>query len=177
LAVAVLMCAAGAGLVSLAAGRTWTVRVEDRPAPLPDARTALAGADLLPWLPALGWASLAAAGALLALRGYARRGVGCLLAAAGVVMSLAAVWGSLRPDSNPGWPALGLLGSVMVVVAGWLASARGRDWPALGARYERGGTPAPPAPAPPGDLSGPGPRPDREKEMWDALDRGEDPTA
>jgi hypothetical protein len=50
-------------------------------------------------------------------------------------------------------PSLTALGALVVVDAGVLTILRGRSWPGLSARYER--TP-----------SG----------MWDALDRGEDPT-
>lgn len=172
LAAAVLLDAAGAAVVLLAAGRTWLMRTEDRPAPLPDIPTAVTGADLLPWLPASGLVALAAAGALLALRGPARQILGGVLVLAGTAMAVAAGWGGMRPDAGIGWPALGLLGSAAVVAAGCLAVAWGREWPAMGARYERAGTAASPAPRPAEGAGGPGP----EKQMWDALDRGEDPT-
>ncbi|MBM0233247.1 Trp biosynthesis-associated membrane protein, partial [Micromonospora sp. STR1_7] len=58
---------------------------------------------------------------------------------------------------------------------GWTA-LRGGGWPAMGARYERptrtvAGS-APPAAGPSAPLAG-----RRTTEAWDALDRGEDPTA
>ncbi|MFS8522148.1 MAG: Trp biosynthesis-associated membrane protein [Micromonosporaceae bacterium] len=190
LAATVLACAAGAALVLLAAGRTWAVRVADRPAPLPDARTALTGGDLVAWLPSLAWAALAAAAALPAVRGHARRGLGGLLAVAGAAMAVAAGVAGVRAGSPAGWPALATVGAAAVAAAGGLALTASGDWPALGARYERRGA-APPdrgATAPDGlnrtarDGHG-GSAPDggtfagRERQLWEALDRGEDPTA
>src|SRR5690606_872418 len=167
LAAAALLCAASAALVLLAAGRTWAVRVEDRLAPLPDARTALTGGDLVAWLPSLGWAALAAAAALPAVRGHARRGLGGLLVVAGAAMVLAAGVAGWRTGGAPGWPALGSVGAVAGAVAGGLALTRGGDWPAMGARYERRAAARPRADATPAG---------REHLLWEALDRGEDPT-
>ena len=48
-------------------------------------------------------------------------------------------------------------------------TARGRRWPAMGARYERSATADRPAPAG-------ADRPRAPAEIWDAIDRGTDPT-
>ena len=65
---------------------------------------------------AVGLAGLAGAGALVAVKGLARRVAGLALVGVGLV--------SL-------WPGLAF------AAAGALAAARGQCWPALGARYER----------------------------------------
>src|SRR5690606_8624567 len=137
LAATVLACAAGAALVLLAAGRTWAVRVADRPAPLPEARTALTGGDRVAWLPSLAWAALAAGAGLPAGRGHAGRGLGGLLAVAGAAMAVAAGVAGERSGSPAGWPALATFGAAAVAAAGGLALTASGDWPAVGARYER----------------------------------------
>ncbi|UOY02846.1 Trp biosynthesis-associated membrane protein [Blastococcus sp. PRF04-17] len=69
----------------------------------------------------------------------------------------------------PSWPTLAVGAGVLAVGAGVLVVLRGRRWPAMGRRYER--TPAgAPAPARRSDE-------DRAQDAWQALDRGEDPTA
>ena len=166
LSVVVLACAAGAVLALVAAGQPWEVVVTVRPAPLPELRTERTGGDRYPWLPALAWVGLAGAGALVATRRAARRLVGGLLALAG--LGLAGLGLVVAGGLAAGWPALAGLGGLVVAGAGVAAVARGRGWPALGARYQRP-LPAEPAPAEPS--------PDRPELLWDALDRGEDPTA
>jgi hypothetical protein len=161
LVVAVLLCAAGAGLVLLAASRGWAVEVTQRPSPLPELRVSRSGGDLRPWLPALGWVALAGAGALLATRSALRRVVGGLLVLAGAGAAVAAMTVP-GVGVGAGWPLLAAAGGLAVVAAGVLTTARGgRAWPAMGARYERATSSAT--------------RPGTDG-MWDALDRGEDPT-
>jgi hypothetical protein len=155
---AVLACAAGAALALFAASRTWTAVVEARPAPLPAARVERTGAALHPWLTPLSLVALAGAGALLATRGRSRLAVGVLLVLCGLGVAVGAVAGA-RGDMS--WPLLCLLGGTVVAAAGAVAVVRGRGWPALGARYERSAK----GPVPAGP------------QIWDALDRGEDPTA
>jgi hypothetical protein len=180
LAVVVLACAAGAVLALVAAARPWAVELAVRPAPLPDLRTERTGGDRYPWLPALAWVGLAGAGAVLATRGTVRRLLGGLLmlAGAGVVAGAA---GGAGAGGSPVWPVLAGLGGLAVVAAGAAAVLRGSRWPAMSARYERpASSPEPPTPEPaaPGpavaDREGPAARPEL---LWDALDRGEDPTA
>jgi uncharacterized membrane protein (TIGR02234 family) len=57
---------------------------------------------------------------------------------------------------------------VLAAAGGLLTALRGRDWPAMGARYERRSRQSAPAAGP---IHGAG-----TVEAWDALDRGEDPT-
>lgn len=188
LGLVVLVCAAGAVLALVAAGRPWEVTVTPRPAPLPDLRTVHTGADRWPWLPALAWVGLAGAGALVATRGAARRVVGGLLLLAGAGLGGAGLAGT---GAGGSWPVLAGLAGLAVAGAGATALAGGRRWPAMGARYQRagrGGTAGQAgtagragtegrgraAPDPAG-RSGPELR-SRPELLWEALDRGEDPT-
>jgi Tryptophan-associated transmembrane protein (Trp_oprn_chp) len=165
LAYAVLLCLAGAGLALYAATRTWNVEVTVRPAPLPELRSAHHGPS---WLAPIAVVGLAAAGALIATRGTARRAVGVLLILVGA--GLAVGGGQGLADSRL-WPALCLIGGVAVALAGGLTVARGQTWPGMGARYERSRTAPSDRPAPAardGSVA--------STQAWDALDRGEDPT-
>jgi hypothetical protein len=164
-AVAVVACVVGAGLALLATSRTWALETEVRPAPLPPLRTARTGADLLPWLPALAFVALAGAGALLATRGLVRAVVGVLLILSGVGLAGGATT-RLAEGASPTWTLVATLGGVLVGAAGTLALVHGRAWPGMAARYDR------PAPAPTGEAL----RPVSKADLWDALDRGDDPT-
>ncbi|MDP9101658.1 MAG: Trp biosynthesis-associated membrane protein, partial [Actinomycetota bacterium] len=72
---------------------------------------------------------------------------------------------------SAGWPTVALAGGLAVGLAGVAVAAYGRGWEGLSSRYDSpassttasaasGGVPSVTAPA-----------------LWDALDRGEDPTA
>jgi hypothetical protein len=159
----VVACAAGAGLALLAAGRTWAEVTVVRPAPLSPLHEARTGSALLPWLPALALVALAGAGALLATRGLVRAAVGVLLVLAGSGLVIGVVM-RLAAGDSPGWPLVAGMAGLVVAASGGLTVARGRDWPGMAARYERVHRPASPS----------GPR--TGSQMWDALDRGEDPT-
>ncbi|WP_231486392.1 Trp biosynthesis-associated membrane protein, partial [Candidatus Blastococcus massiliensis] len=152
-----------------------------------------------PLVPAAGLVLLAAAVALLAVRGTGRVLVGLLAALAGGALG----WSGLRVLTGgldeagrdlPGlagatvtgtsaevgttWPTLALVAGALAIAAGAFVAIRGRAWPGMGRRYERpGATPvagviAPAATAP----SAPRTDEDRAAEAWKALDRGEDPT-
>lgn len=202
LAVAVLTCTAGALLALACAGRSWRVDLVVRPEPLPVERVGRTGAALLPWLPAVALAALAGGGALLATRGAARRSVGALLVAAGLGIaagsaSFAGSTGSTGSTGSPGsagvsWLALAAgAGGLLVAAAGGLALARAHRWPAMGARYERPARSAKPPAAEPSAVEPPAadfpaaeppaaqppPPAAHPPALWDALDRGEDPTA
>ena len=150
---AVTVAAIGAGVVLFAASRVWA---EAGPTPsLGEDRT---GRELMPWVPALALAALAGAGAVLAARGAVRTVVGSVLVLAGLGVAGSAVFAMVR--GAPIWPpAAAVVGGLLVVDAGVLVLARGASWPGLGARYHRSPEPAATAVA-----------------MWEALDRGEDPT-
>ncbi|MDL4770962.1 MULTISPECIES: Trp biosynthesis-associated membrane protein [Thermomonosporaceae] len=194
-----LICAAGAGLALLAAGRPWA-SVKAREAITPFVQD-LTGRDLGGAAGALGWAGLAGLAALFATRGRVRAGVGVLLAlfGAGVVYSSAiavrhahvvSVAGEksalLRLGSRPAadvnlWWTVSVAGGVLLMIAGLIALVRGTRWPGMSARYEREA----PAASHDGGPGGPGGAgggssadvPDDPSSLWKSLDRGEDPTA
>jgi uncharacterized membrane protein (TIGR02234 family) len=178
LTVAVLGALVAGGLALIAGGQTWARVVAERPAPLPPVESTLPGGEAVPLVPAAGLVLLAAAVALLAVRGVARGAVGLLIAAAGGVL----LWSGLRTlaggvdtagvraaevDVVSAWPVLAAVAGALAVAVGGLVVARGRSWPGMGRRYERTGaeTTAPERAAE-----------DRVQDAWKALDRGEDPT-
>lgn len=170
---AVLLGLAGAGLALWAATRTWTVELTPRPAPLPPVREDRSGGALLPWLPALALVGLAGAGAVLATRGWLRRLVGAVLVLLGAAVAAGGLTAGFTGGVNRLWPAFCLVGGVLMMAGGGWTALRGNRWPAMGARYERpargAGDPAVSA------VTQAGPR--GATDVWDALDRGEDPTA
>jgi uncharacterized membrane protein (TIGR02234 family) len=165
LTIAVVLATVGSALALLAASRTWVEIDTARPAPLPAVHEARSGRDVVPWAAAMAFVGLAGGVALLATRRFGRLLVGALVALAGAIMVAGGVAGWLttgesfqRVDVSPLWPAVMVLGGVCALVAGGLAVVRGRQWAAMGAKYEA-----------PGSAAGP-------SDAWDALDRGEDPT-
>ncbi|MFC9974071.1 Trp biosynthesis-associated membrane protein [Spirillospora sp. NPDC127200] len=185
---AALVCAAGAGLTLLAAGRPWaTVRARDAITPF---SLELTGRDLGALPGGLGWAALAGTAVLFATRGRVRAGLGALLAVFGAVIAVSSVTGIQAGDvraaaagkstmlrlagetavqTGPWW-AVSLAGGVLIVAAGLFTLVRGARWPGMSARYERqGAAPAGPAPARPATD-------DDSAGLWKSLDRGEDPT-
>ncbi|MDG4827026.1 Trp biosynthesis-associated membrane protein [Asanoa sp. WMMD1127] len=150
----VLLCAVGAGLAFVGAGRTWERGYTHGPTPASPDQT---GADLVPGLSALALVALAGAGALLATRGWARRAVGALVLLVGLAL-VALPFGRVF-DASTAWPALTAVGGLLVVAGGLAAALAGHRWPGMGARYERS----------PRSVGG-------TTDTWNALDRGEDPT-
>jgi hypothetical protein len=185
LATVVLGCAAAAALVLYLASLTWAIEVVDRPPPLPDERREITGAALAPWLPALATAALAGAGTLLATKGRWRQVVGLLLGGVGLGIMAGAGWGVSRPETDPLWPAFAVACGLLIAAQGVLVVRRSRGWPAMGARYERAqdshrraqaaGGASPQGATGRADRSDGGQLSSPEK-IWDALDRGEDPT-
>ncbi|MFD1937738.1 MULTISPECIES: Trp biosynthesis-associated membrane protein [Nonomuraea] len=172
-----LLCAAGAGLPLLAAGRVWTSVTYGAAAPVE-----LAGGDLAPAVQPLALASLAAVVALFATKGVWRRIVGGVLALCGAgiaLLSWQGVAGSaareLAARRNPvgaatqdvtaiahtAWPYLAAAGGALLIAGGVLAVLRATGWAGMSGRYDRPGSAA-------------GPRDD--KSLWEAIDRGDDPT-
>jgi uncharacterized membrane protein (TIGR02234 family) len=196
-ALALLACLVGAGLASYAVTRTWSLLVVQRTG-LTDLRTVRTGADVEPWVIGLALVALAGTGALLATRGVVRRGLGVLLALAGVGVAAGAVIGRAGLDIGRAgaggtlWPVACALGGAIIAVGGLTAARHGHRWPAMSARYERGTSAAsthqpgagsgPSAAAGPGRGESPEQNPDTSRPAdyrvtWDALDRGDDPTA
>jgi uncharacterized membrane protein (TIGR02234 family) len=185
LTTAVLLCLVGAFVVLVAAGRAW-VSVEVPAGPLAAARTdSHTGTDIVPGLSALGLVGLAGVVALAATRRTGRVLVGLVLLAtgAGVVAAVLDAYGTPLAEKLPGqpsdavahltvWSSVTAVGGVLLIAAGVLTVLRGRSWSALGQRYEApAGTAATAAtPLQPTEQS-------TDKALWEALDRGEDPTA
>jgi len=141
----------------------------------------LTAGDLGLALQALGLVGLAGVPALAATRRAGRIVVGILLALTGGLVVVRAVGVLLDPagaadvaSTDPAgleltaWPAVAVAGGLLLVAAGLLVAVRGRRWAALGRRYEAPGAAGPPEPETTGPVA--------ERELWEALDRGEDPT-
>jgi uncharacterized membrane protein (TIGR02234 family) len=196
LVVAVLMCALAGALALSSSAQPWVDVTITREVPLPPTAEVLSGGQAAPLVGACGLLLLAAAVAVIAVRGAGRMAVGLVVAVAGGVLGwsgLRGVTGGLDLDvtdvtsavglgpaqvtGDPvvGWPALALVAGVLAVLAGLLVVLRGRSWPGMARRYERGTGPSRPArtPARPGR---PESDEDRHQAAWKALDRGDDPT-
>ena len=196
--VALVLGAAGSALALFAATRVWSLTVIDRPG-LPALRTEHTGAQEFPLLIGLALVSLAGVGALLATRGPVRRALGGLLALAGAGVIGQAVAGRAGLDIGRAgaggtfWPIVCVIGGAMIILGGVAAARQGHRWPTMGSRYERrsvplrtpgaGGGPGPSSAAAPADDTS-RPAADAASEIsavdtravWDALDRGDDPT-
>jgi uncharacterized membrane protein (TIGR02234 family) len=70
----------------------------------------------------------------------------------------------LRDGAAAGWAVGSAVAGAVVAACGAFTAKEGRTWPAMGTRYER--------PSAPVDEK----KPVTQAELWDALDRGEDPT-
>ncbi|MEU8778827.1 TIGR02234 family membrane protein [Streptomyces sp. NPDC048606] len=185
-AVALLLGALGATVVLLASGRVWargSAAVGGGSLPVSADGQAVTG------LPAaLAIVGLAALVAVFAVRGPGRLVVSALLALSGLGAALAALAGAddhralderaatatadtaarVAEPIHTVWPYVAASGALLILCAGLLALRFGRDWPAMGGRYERDGSPRSRRPA--------AVDPDRPEDLWKALDRGEDPT-
>lgn len=151
----------------------------------PGREVALTGRDLVPLGAAMGWVGLAAIAALLATRTWGRRVTGTAVLIAGAVAGVTGVAFAFtevasggggafveaalgaRTDAVPvsvsvsAWWVIAIVAGLALMACGLLAVTEGPSWPRLGARYSRPSTGAAPSAA----------------ATWDALDRGEDPTA
>ncbi len=167
-AIVLLICAAGGGLVLWATGRVWVTEVVTRTAPLASRHVPHTGTSLVPWIAALGWAGLAGTGALIATHRAGRIVVGLLLAGCGVGVLAAVGYALFGVDGHPNaWPLLAALGAVGLLSGGVAALRYGGTWPTMGTRFDSPAAPAGRATARKSTV---------EADMWNALDRGEDPT-
>jgi uncharacterized membrane protein (TIGR02234 family) len=183
------LCAVGGGLALFAAGPDWVTLTAARGAPLPDVVVGVTGRSLEPLVPGLGIVGLAGVVGLLATRAVGRLAVAALVTLAGVGVLVTALTrlgppgeaairtlledsgrsgvtagAALSATTAPAWPLLAAAGGLLLAAGGAVALARSRRWPAMGARYE---TPAARRAAA---------RPRTDAALWDALDRGDDPT-
>jgi uncharacterized membrane protein (TIGR02234 family) len=182
----VLLGAVGAGLVLLAASRSWvTVHLRD---PLAGSATVHpSGRDVAAVAPAAALVALAAVVAAVTLRSVGRFVSGLILVLAGAVIGAVAVGAGLHPlrgaadairsatgragdvsasatGAATPWPWIALAAAVPIVLAGVFTVVRGRGWSGLSARYD----------AP--DASADQPQRPLDEDPWDAVSRGEDPT-
>jgi uncharacterized membrane protein (TIGR02234 family) len=169
----------GAVVVLVSAGRTWgTAEVAGTVGSTAASTLSVRGSDVSGGLPAFGLLALAGVLAVVATRGWARRAVGVLLVLTGLTVVLLAARGDLgaaldraaraaagvtsarASDPSPNaWRWVCLVGGLLIGAAGGLTVVASAGWPALGARYDRGGARTP-----------------RPLDAWSALDRGIDPT-
>ena len=197
LQLAVLLCLLGSAVALLALGQTWFSVEDGQRLSTAAVRTGIKGSTFAPGARALGYVGLAGVVALAATKRWGRLAVGVLVLAAGIgiVIDVASVLrdglasrgllvsgsgGCGQPrvvtggcahsgsvvsasTSSDGWPWVTVGGGVVLAVSGALVAARGRTWAALSSSYQ------PPA-AREAEL------PVTDKGVWDALDRGEDPT-
>jgi uncharacterized membrane protein (TIGR02234 family) len=177
---AVVCCAIGGLLVLLAGGREWAHATLSGVSGAGDVHLSVTGHGVAPSLPALGLALLALSAAILAASGIMRRAVGVLVlvvAGSAVGVSIGArsdvsaalehrevgVQGLAVHAGANGWWLVALIGGLLAVGAGAATVIHAARWSAMGEKYD-----APTAPKPGRDPAA---------VAWDALDRGEDPTA
>ncbi|GAA4556167.1 TIGR02234 family membrane protein [Planotetraspora kaengkrachanensis] len=196
-----IMCAVGGGLVLLAAGRTWaTVTLQSRTGALGPAEVAVTGSEIAASLVPATLAALAAAVAVFATRGLARRAIAVVIGLCGAAVAVTG-WTATRSEAiaaaarehatsammssgtpvseSPvwAWPVLSVAGGLVLLAAGVVAAVWGARWPGMSSRYDRAGGDSRTGPA--GEVRR-GARPRRvseERAMWEALDEGADPTA
>lgn len=177
-------CVAGAALVLLAAGRHWATVTYSQVTGSPEAVT-LTGGQLVGHLTSSALAAVAAAIAVLAVRGVGKRVIGAVVSlcgvavvlgvrsgvSAGAVTAAAADHGTLAAtgagtvSTAALWPSVAVAGGVVLVVAGLVAIAVAARWPGMSGRYDR-------APA-----AGARRAVSADRALWDAIDRGDDPTS
>ncbi|GAA4977492.1 putative membrane protein (TIGR02234 family) [Nonomuraea thailandensis] len=176
----VVATALGCLLVLVAAGQAWARVSQGFEAVAPT------GSDLGPALTPMALAGLAGVVAVLATKGVGRRLVGVLLALCGAGAA-AATWAALSGgnvtgwlreqnalhgatdipwQSAPLWPGVAVAGALLMVAGGIVAAVRGGSWAGMSARYDRG----------PGAGSEAKAQVKDDRALWDALDRGDDPT-
>jgi uncharacterized membrane protein (TIGR02234 family) len=170
----------GSCLVLFAGGRAWMRATGAKGADV----VVPTGDGLSPVLTPLALAALAGVVAVLATKGAGRRIVAALLALCGAgaaagtwaALGSATVTGWLREHNVlrgtdlpwevvPLWPAVAVLGALLVLAGGVLAFLRGHTWAGMSARYDRND-----------GVAGASERVPDDRALWDALDRGDDPT-
>jgi uncharacterized membrane protein (TIGR02234 family) len=198
---ALVLLVVGSGGALLLTGRTWqTIRVP-RSRPLADVVVHATGRSLSGALVGLAVVALTGVAAVLATRGQVRRFVGMVLLIDGVALAVVATTlmrrvsdaralqivadsrsgigtdsGAVSVQSHPVWAAACAGAAVAVILGAALIAARGHRWSEMSARYEApasrevtaGTDSLEPAVASIGPVS--------DARIWDALDRGQDPT-
>ena len=158
LAIAASATALGALVQLLAQGRVWVAVAGGK---------SWTGHALSSAVRPLALAELAGAVALVATRRWGRAGVGALIVAVALGATVAALDAHAPPVAGPlehheVWRIVYVLAALIVLAAGSAGVVRGRRWSEMSARYESPGTRTR--------------QRDPEVELWEALDRGDDPT-
>lgn len=187
---ALALLALGGALTTLGAAQPWARLAGDDG--LTVVSVQVTGSALAPLAPAAGLVGLAAVLAVLAVRTRTRRVVAVvvLLLAVAALAQTALAWAELTQRARrwwavevgnlvaeraqielTAWPAATLAGLVLVAGGAGVVLVGGAGWSGLSRRYERPG--GPPAAGAPG--SGTAAATD-EVDLWQALDRGDDPT-
>ncbi len=182
LVVSLLLIGLAAAALLMVGSRTWWTVTVTAPG-APTTAVAVTGRHAASAATGLGLLGLAAVAGVLATRGLWRRLVGAVVALAG----LGAIWSvsvgagerGWRADvtrstsdgvhlvaTRSAWPWTALAAAVVMAAGGLVVVAFGHRWPGWSGRYEAGAAPRPAADS----QAAP-------HELWDALDRGEDPTA
>jgi uncharacterized membrane protein (TIGR02234 family) len=171
-----LVLAASAVMLWAASAVTWVDQRYRTPFS-GDVTFSATGATVRPELVPLALVALAAIAAVLATGRWLRRVLGVVLCLAGAFLAwrgvglpVAGSYPSVPPGStpisapaaNPVGPALMVVAALALVAAGFLVARYARKLPEMGAKY-----------------AAPGRKrvsKDPHKQLWDALDEGEDPT-
>jgi uncharacterized membrane protein (TIGR02234 family) len=179
LAAAAGACVLGAMLAFVASSRSWASATLVQAGVLAEP-VRVDGAEAAPVVRALALVGLAGAVAVAATRRALRVLVGAVLLATGIGVAVAAALGGAGAATTAAdavaddrgasaavtaWPWVAGVGGVVIAAAGLLTVVRGRGWPGLSSRYDRR---RPSGPADPGGAD--------RRGMWEALDRGDDPT-
>jgi hypothetical protein len=145
------MLAAGGLLLLVGYGLPWAHAVVPLVAGVDGAtrQVDVSGRELLPLAAACGWLALAGLAGLIATRSWGRTAVAVVIVVAGLVGAGAAVAFAVGPgrlieaasgatsaDVTLGW-LVAFAGGAVTILAGSWAALRGRQWPAMGTRYER----------------------------------------
>lgn len=183
-AITLVLLAVGAALALLALGRPWVAATAGG-GTTPQVAIELTGRQLLPAAAGAAVLLLAGAAAVPATRGIGRTVIGAVLSMAALgAIATTVSWrvgaGTSAPRAGAEalgvqtaqvvigpWWAVAVSGCALALLAALAVCVRGRRWPALGGRYSRA------------DKGGAGAAAGAQltaAQVWDALDRGEDPT-
>jgi uncharacterized membrane protein (TIGR02234 family) len=196
LRLAVLLCLLGSGLILFAVSRTWVTFVFPSTITITGLSQGVGGGKIVDGARAFGYVGLAGVLAVAATRRWGRVLVGAVLAVAGAgvvvvvghalagglavralpfdsvagscgagvtdaaCLRAAAAFAGFRVFESHLWAWATIVGGILLAASGGLVAVRGRRWAALSAAYEA------PAALPPVT----------DKGVWDAFDRGDDPT-
>jgi uncharacterized membrane protein len=175
LGIAVAGCVLGGAVALFAVGRVWLHYTVPRTG-LADLRASATGHATAGAAATLALLVLAGVVVLPATRGIGRRIAGVVIALAGLGIGYLATMtivrttqqldvpaGSRYTDGHAtAWPWIALVGGVVALATGVLATIASGGWPAMGRRYESAGA------ASRGPIT--------ETSLWDRLDEGDDPT-